>query len=521
MKTEGILLTMMNTEMPERKQDIKTSGSEFGSLMTNLAGTRGAAVGYQDNYSTGDSLSVGSAAESQNNEYGSEQSMPPEESSQVTGRDNTSQQTENADAQKISDEAKEIISEELQNKMKEVLAEKLGLSEEDLMDLLEQMGISLMDLLLPINMETFKIEGADMEQLRKLLLEFHGVEDASAILTNPDLEKELAGLLKEAQSMAEKLQEAIQAVKGTAAEETADDALLKNGNAEESILTEEPLLTAEQGSQTESGDDSVIVQNTKVSAETSSTGNNPNGTGQSQSNAEGNAAGKNSSFTGTKQTAETKQPHVNTSIQAFVDKLNNAFQETLGAIHKVPVSTESIFDQVVNHIRVRVLPETTSMEMTLNPAHLGRVNISVSSVSGIATATMTVQNEAAKEALQSQLITLKETFAEVSILIDNKLWRFAANRLYYACYYAASALLTKHAHETHTHSGVKNLLSLYYAKEEKIDKNLIKTYSNLFNMRQRGDYEDWVIIDENDIIPLLEPAKKFITEIEKLINTNL
>ncbi len=134
---------------------------------------------------------------------------------------------------------------------------------------------------------------------------------------------------------------------------------------------------------------------------------------------------------------------------------------------------------------------------------------------------MGLSDEERKSVVDYRLQKAKETFAEVSILIDNKLWRFAANRLYYACYYAASALLTKHAHETHTHSGVKNLLSLYYAKEEKIDKNLIKTYSNLFNMRQRGDYEDWVIIDENDIIPLLEPAKKFITEIEKLINTNL
>jgi hypothetical protein len=39
-------------------------------------------------------------------------------------------------------------------------------------------------------------------------------------------------------------------------------------------------------------------------------------------------------------------------------------------------------------------------------------------------------------------------------------------------------------------------------------------------MRHRGDYEDWVIIDENDILPLLEPAKQFIETIEQLINKN-
>lgn len=38
-------------------------------------------------------------------------------------------------------------------------------------------------------------------------------------------------------------------------------------------------------------------------------------------------------------------------------------------------------------------------------------------------------------------------------------------------------------------------------------------------MRQRGDYEDWVVIDEEDIKPLVEPAEQFIQTIEKLILT--
>jgi len=37
-------------------------------------------------------------------------------------------------------------------------------------------------------------------------------------------------------------------------------------------------------------------------------------------------------------------------------------------------------------------------------------------------------------------------------------------------------------------------------------------------MRQRGDYEDWAIIEEEDIKPLIEPAGKFIAAIEKIIS---
>jgi len=123
--------------------------------------------------------------------------------------------------------------------------------------------------------------------------------------------------------------------------------------------------------------------------------------------------------------------------------------------------------------------------------------------------------------VEYRLKKAKETFAEIPILVENKLWRNAANRLYYACFYAASALLIRDGHQTHSHNGVKNVLSLYYIKENKIDKSLIKLYGQLFNMRQKGDYEDWVIVEEDDIIPFIEPSEKFITEIERIINKQI
>ena len=133
---------------------------------------------------------------------------------------------------------------------------------------------------------------------------------------------------------------------------------------------------------------------------------------------------------------------------------------------------------------------------------------------------MGLSEEEKRSIVVYRLAKARETLDEISILIENELWRFAANRLYYACYYAASALLVNSNHETKTHSGVKNLLSMFYVKEGKIDKELSRVYGNLFNMRQKGDYEDWSIIEEKDVIPFLEPAEKFIETIENLINTN-
>ncbi|MCL1943425.1 MAG: HEPN domain-containing protein [Candidatus Azobacteroides sp.] len=89
--------------------------------------------------------------------------------------------------------------------------------------------------------------------------------------------------------------------------------------------------------------------------------------------------------------------------------------------------------------------------------------------------------------------------------------------MYYACYYAVTALLINDGCKTHTHNGVKTSLGLHYIKDGKIEKSFGKMYNHLFNLRQSGDYEDWISIDEADIKPLLEPANQFITKIEKLI----
>ena len=111
-----------------------------------------------------------------------------------------------------------------------------------------------------------------------------------------------------------------------------------------------------------------------------------------------------------------------------------------------------------------------------------------------------------------------ETLDEVEVHIENKFFKTAANRLYYACFYAVTALLIKDGYETHTHNGVKILLGLHYVKENKIKKEHGDLFKHLFRLRQTGDYEVWIDVDQQDVAPLLEPAKNFIHEMERLIN---
>ncbi|MDR0294896.1 MAG: HEPN domain-containing protein [Prevotellaceae bacterium] len=124
-----------------------------------------------------------------------------------------------------------------------------------------------------------------------------------------------------------------------------------------------------------------------------------------------------------------------------------------------------------------------------------------------------------KEIVKFRMGKARETLAEIPVHIENKFYRTAANRLYYACYYAATALLINDGYETHTHSGVKTLLGLHYFSQNKIDMSFSKMYRRLFNLRQTGDYEDWVFIDEEEVNPFIESTKQFIAAIEKLIST--
>ena len=118
-----------------------------------------------------------------------------------------------------------------------------------------------------------------------------------------------------------------------------------------------------------------------------------------------------------------------------------------------------------------------------------------------------------------RLNNARQTLEDTKIIVNNKLWKAAANRLYYACFYASSALMVKFGFEAKTHAGIIRLLGLNFISKNLINSELGEVYYKLFTLRQKGDYDDWIVVKESDIIPLLEPAEKFITEIENLINS--
>jgi uncharacterized protein (UPF0332 family) len=111
----------------------------------------------------------------------------------------------------------------------------------------------------------------------------------------------------------------------------------------------------------------------------------------------------------------------------------------------------------------------------------------------------------------------KETISETKILIDNKLWNTAINRMYYACFYAVGALLFKNGVETSSHSGSRQKFGQLFIQTGMISKELGKHYSELFEKRQKGDYDDFFDFDEEAVVKLYQPSVDFINAIEEQV----
>lgn len=88
---------------------------------------------------------------------------------------------------------------------------------------------------------------------------------------------------------------------------------------------------------------------------------------------------------------------------------------------------------------------------------------------------------------------------------------------YYACYYAAVALLTKHRITTNTHAGVKTMLGMHFVSKGLITKESGRAFTTLFDSRQRGDYDEFVYSTGEEVDELYPKAQRFIEEVDALL----
>lgn len=95
---------------------------------------------------------------------------------------------------------------------------------------------------------------------------------------------------------------------------------------------------------------------------------------------------------------------------------------------------------------------------------------------------------------------------------------FAVNRIYYACFYAVSAILLQKKLRFQKHSGVRAAFHQHLIKPGLISKEYGNFYDEVFEARQRGDYLELVCFDKKQVEGWLKKGKLFVETMKSLVS---
>lgn len=123
-----------------------------------------------------------------------------------------------------------------------------------------------------------------------------------------------------------------------------------------------------------------------------------------------------------------------------------------------------------------------------------------------------------EDLIRYRLSRAEETLEEARVMLQTGHPYGAANRIYYTCFHAVTALLLAHNLSSSKHSGVIALFNRHFVKLGLISADMGKFYSRMFENRLESDYADWVEIEKQDIQEELARAEEFIGVINALIN---
>ena len=118
--------------------------------------------------------------------------------------------------------------------------------------------------------------------------------------------------------------------------------------------------------------------------------------------------------------------------------------------------------------------------------------------------------------MQLRMEKAANTMEQVRGIVPMQYLEVIANRLYYAAYYAVSALIIANGDTAQTHSGVVRAFGLHFVKTGRVSNKLGSLYNKLYVMRLTGDYDDTHNLEEDEVLPFVDPTGELIEEINKL-----
>ena len=119
-------------------------------------------------------------------------------------------------------------------------------------------------------------------------------------------------------------------------------------------------------------------------------------------------------------------------------------------------------------------------------------------------------DEQRRDIVRYRMESAQKMLSEVQSHRENGFYNTAVNRMYYACYYAATAKLISMGIEVKSHDGVRLNLGKHVVMAGLLSPELGRFYSRLFSKRSTGDYDDFINHTLETVDELLPQARQFI-----------
>ncbi len=327
----------------------------------------------------------------------------------------------NVSNQAASEEVTEVTTEQASATVDNIIAktaEVLGISEDDLKEVLENLGLTAMDLANPQNVSmlvaTVKADGDMMslvtdEALTELVSEINEVVTSTLEEVSEELGIDIGELTA-------KLEEAIETPKNDVVTENVTPAANTNTEEVKPLDQEVKDFTAKEVV----SDDKAVV----TVATTNETDNTSDDAGESL--ADSNNQNQSLTFTKSDKHESVKDNSVHNEAQAntFSVNANNLNPQEVSVASPLE-NTQSlsstqldVINQINEYMKTQIKADMSTLEMQLNPANLGAVNVALSSKDGNVTAQFTTQSELVKAALESQIMILKENLEQAGVKVN-------------------------------------------------------------------------------------------------------
>jgi uncharacterized protein (UPF0332 family) len=102
------------------------------------------------------------------------------------------------------------------------------------------------------------------------------------------------------------------------------------------------------------------------------------------------------------------------------------------------------------------------------------------------------------------------------LALDDR-WNSCANRLYYACFTALTALLESKNLSPKKHSGVRALFNQHFVKPGEVPTELAAAFNDLFELRHQADYVDFRVFSKDYVEPYIPQAERLIGVVRRLL----